>query len=223
MRYNWDFTQLRNLAPLDGGETKYKTDYHVSLPPWMQGLALRETRQLSPDESKTLHYTYRGKKVVEVTDRILPAGKAWIEAVYADLEGRFPHGEEGPGFFLYESVRGVCLIYNPGFDMYEQWGRIFGVAAPMFTNCHRAPVGFRPWKPAGSMTPTVFYNGTRNDWAPTDSLGAPYFGHTTVQTRIDWAYCAGDSLGELVPVIIQELGRAAVAWECRVQPPVPAQ
>ena len=222
MRYNWDFMQLRSLAPLEG-EAKHNTEKPGVLPPWMQGLALRETRLLSPDETKTLHWTYHGKKVVEVTDRILPAGKVWIEAIYADLERRFPHGEEGPGFFFFDGARGKCLVYNPGFDMHQQWGRIFGVAAPMFTDCHRAPVDFRPWKSNSPMTPTVFYNGTRDDWAPTDSLGAPYFGHTTVQTRIDWAYCAGDSLDELVPGIIQELGRAIVAWECRVQPPAPAQ
>lgn len=213
MRYNWDFTRLRNLAPLDG-ESKYSTDHGpVPLPSWMQGLAYQETRQLSPEEVRKCPYPHTGRDIYEVSNRVLPAGKTRIKAVYADLERRFPHGEEGPGFFFCEGARGVCLVYNPGFEMRTQWKRIFGVAEPMFTDCRRAPVGFRPW-----TTPTVFYNGTRDDWAPTDSLGAPHFGHTAVQTWIDWTYSM-DCAGELVPDILKRLGPAAVAWECRVQPP----
>lgn len=218
--YTWDFQSLLHLAPTDGTPvTTWGAKPAAPLPGWMAGLATRTSRQLTPAEIRDLPQAARGVKVFETTNVLLPAAKAWADAIYADLDRRYPHEERGPGFFVYETPRDRRLIYDPGFDMYAEWPKMFGKTAPMFTDCKRAPARFRPWTSKDGSGLSVFYDGQRSDWAKTDSLGAPYFGHTTVQVSIDFAYVMGfEETAALLPTIQRELGNAIMAWACRVQP-----
>lgn len=218
--YTWDFKSLIHLAPMDGtAVTTWGRKPATPLPEWMAGLATRTSRRLTPAEIRDLPHAVRDVEVFETTNVLLPAAKAWADAIYADLDRRYPHEERGPGFFVYETPRNNRLIYDPGFDMYREWPKIFGRTAPMFTNCTRAPAGFRPWTSSDGLGLSVFYDGQRSDWAQTDSLGAPYFGHTNAQSWIDFAYVMGfEDTATLLPTIQRELGNVIMAWACRVQP-----
>lgn len=218
--YTWDFLSLLHLAPLDGtAVTVWGAVPGVPLPKWMAGLVTRTSRQAAPAECPDLLLANRSNQIFETTTALLPAARAWADAIYADLGRRYPHEDRGPGFFIYETPLDKRLIYDPGFDMYAEWPKIFGRTAPMFTGCERAPANFRPWTSTDGQELLVFYDGQRPDWAQTDKLGAPYFSHTTVQAWIDFAYVMGfEEIPTLTPTIQQKLGDAVMAWSCRIQP-----
>lgn len=222
--YTWDLAYLRNvcgsLDPANGGVTvKEKSLLPPTLPAWAEGLAEREITEVpDPKRSSWDKDPPTWEHVTRYTDK----GRTWVKSVLAGLDKRFPHGDEdsGEGFFVYlHPGKGLITLYDPGYDMTQEWENVFGKTAPMFTKFRRLPADWRPWT-SGSSAPTVFYNGLREDWHLTDSFGAPYFSGAMTQVHIDWAYVLlGLSIRqELLDKILSELGVAAKAWECRVQP-----
>lgn len=222
--YTWDLSFLKGLcgnpsAENGGQKVRESAPTPAPLPTWTEGLMKRETVEI-PDPASW----DTSPRTFEHSHKYTDKGRAWVQAALSNLDERFPHeGEYGQGFFVYTHP-GRCLItlYDPGFDMPQEWRNIFGKTAPMFTDCHRLPSGWRPWKTGGSTAPTVFYDGFREDWHLTDSLGAPYCANALVQVRIDWLYTLQgvEDRQELIGQILPELGAAAKAWECRVQPQV---
>jgi len=226
--YNWDFAVFRNVFPKDGSEKVYHTEKEVEeLPEWAVGLAERKVRLLSPEEVRALP-PQRGASVRsprptrEVRDQLLPRGQEWVKRVYADLDRRFPHeGDEGPGFYVYSCPkRGLLALYDPGVDMGREWGRAFGVTAPKFTDMRRRPADYRPWLSYGSGSPDVFFDFQRDDAHATDTLGAPFYGDTSAQTTINWAYSCmtQKDLNVMTKRLFPLLGAAERAWRLRVLP-----
>lgn len=215
--HTWDFQNLRNTFQ-DGPVHEYNSPQMVpGVPDWASGLMTRETRPMTREEIREAYGVGGPNQGYRVTDRLLPAGEAWIHSMVSDLEKRFPHrAGSTDGFYRYTCpLRGGMVVYNPGFDMVEEWVKMFGRTAPMFLNSRRLPDGYRPW-----VTPTVFYDGQRSDYHMTDSVGAPYFKQAAVQSKIDWLYVfpiGSDSLA-FVESITRVLGEAVKGWECRVQP-----
>lgn len=223
--YTWDFKSILNFAPLSGeAKVSYSAKGKPGLPHWARGLAVRQGRPVPRRELQAIDpklaasFGYEG--AVETTDSLLPAAGAWADAVYDALDKRYPHNPEyGPGFFYYDTPTDVRLIYDPGVDMHREWQKIFGKTAPMFTNCRRAKPSFRPWTARNSTSPLVFFDGQRDDWALTDTLGAPYFARASVQTSIDFMYVVGmEDIEVFLPAVRKELGEAIRAWRCPVHP-----
>ena len=220
--YTWDFMNFRASFHKGAKVSFNKAVEEAPLPDWTRGLMLRETRSMTPEEVRQ-HFGFMGpKQGVVHTDQMTPAGEAWVQAVHADLERRFPHEHGSPDGFRYfvSPKHGGLVIYDPGLDMYQEWANIFGRTTPLFTDCRRLPDSYRPWLSSGTMTPTVFFDGQREDFHQTDSVGAPYFEGRFVQTQIDWLYAfpLGEDAAELRAKVLSALGEYAVGWKCRVQP-----
>lgn len=232
--YTWDVAGLQGyvqtpvqkhkLAPqgrnyLYGGVTPAKKEPEPV--EYVQERLLREERTRENQGRETL---------LTITYTLTSKGKAFLDRFYKRMDRKFPV-DDVRGWYLYDSTMGRILLYDVGVDMFREWPLMFGRTTPRGTNPFKLNKDYRPWLHGtnGGMTPSIFYDTGREDYALTDSYGGPYLGGGDAQARLTWLYAAGnDSMrAELLDLFRQsvltrfpdcDLNRFLTAWAVRSPP-----
>tara|TARA_R110000824_G_scaffold61864_5_gene164147 strand:- start:700 stop:1425 length:726 start_codon:yes stop_codon:yes gene_type:complete len=208
MLYTWDFKTLVNTVPEDGSEKIQKVElvkprYGESAPKpaphSMVALGLLEEEVTSEKDG--------WKEFWVITRKLSPRGLAWVKAVYANLEERYPVSNRCPAFYMYTSPgKGNLVIYDFGVDMMREWPVIFGRTAAMYTEVLKLSDDYRPWTCQDIFTPTMFIDSQREDYAWTDSMGAPVIGGEA-QAFVDMMYCLCESEPSMLDSLLSNISQ----------------
>jgi hypothetical protein len=233
--YTWDVAALQSYVQIPTRKHKLspkRKDYLRGGTPPARGEPdpIEYVQERLLKEERTRGEKGPSETLLTITYTLTSKGRAFLDRYYQRMNFKFPV-DLVRGWYAYDTAKGRILIYDLGVDMFREWPVMFGRTTPMGTNPYKLPEDYRPWLPekCGVLTPNIFYDTNREDYALTDAYGGPHLGDSDAQAKLTWLYAAGSDktrkeLFDLFCNTVQaafpevNLNRFLSAWEVEAPP-----